>query len=77
MLNYQAAIKRLELVSHGINAAKQNLAAGQERFRLGETTSSIVTDAQKDLTTILKRRVGAAADLMRARANFNYAIGYR
>ena len=76
-LNYKAAMKRLDLVSQGIEAARQNLAAEQERFRLGETTSSIVTDAQKNLTTILRRRSSAAADLMRARANFNYATGYR
>ncbi|MBQ7178275.1 MAG: TolC family protein [Victivallales bacterium] len=76
-LNYKAAMKRLDLVSQGIEAAKQNLAAEQERFRLGETTSSIVTDAQKNLTTILRRQASAAADLMRARANFNYATGYR
>ncbi len=76
-MKYEAARKRLELVSQGIEAAKQNLAAEQERFRLGETTSSIVTDAQKNLTAILRRRVGAAADLMRARVNYNFAAGYR
>ena len=75
-LNHEAAIRRLALVNQGIEAARQNLAAAQERFRLGETTSSIVTDAQKDLTTILRRRVSAAADLLRARIDFNYATGY-
>ena len=76
-LNYRAAITRLELVNQGIAAAQDTVAAEQERFRLGESTSKNVTDAQKNLTTILQRQATAAADLLRARANYLYAIGYR
>lgn len=75
-LNYQAAVNRLQLVNHGIAAAQDTVAAEQERFRLGESTSKNVTDAQKNLTTILHRQTTAAADLLRARANYLYAIGY-
>lgn len=75
-MNYQAALNRLDMVNQGIEAAKQNLAAEQERFRLGESTSSNVTDAQKNLTTILQRQTMATADLLRARANYMYAVGY-
>lgn len=76
-LNYQAAMARLELVNQGIAAAQDTVAAEQERFRLGESTSKNVTDVQKNLTTILQRQTTAAADLLRARANYLYAIGYR
>ena len=76
-LNYQAAQTRLKMVTEGIAAARDTVAAEQERFRLGESTSKNVTDAQKNLTTILHRQTTAAADLLRARANYMYAIGYR
>lgn len=76
-LNYQAALTRLKMVTEGITAARDTVAAEQERFRLGESTSKNVTDAQKNLTAILHRQTTAAADLLRARANYMYAIGYR
>ena len=76
ILNYNTARQRLELVNHGIAAARETVAAEQERFRLGESTSSNVTDAQKNLTSILQRQNTAAADLLRAKANFYHAIGY-
>lgn len=76
ILNFNTASKRLELVNQGITAARETVAAEQERFRLGESTSSNVTDAQKNLTAILQRQNTAAADLLRAKANFMYAVGY-
>jgi outer membrane protein TolC len=76
ILNYNSARQRLELVNHGIAAARETVAAEQERFRLGENTSSNVTDAQKNLTAILQRQNVAAADLLRAKTNFYHAIGY-
>lgn len=75
-MNFKAAQNRLVLVNNGIKAAQQTLAAEQERFRLGECTSSEVTDAQKNLTTILQRQTIATADLLRARANYLFAVGY-
>lgn len=75
-MNFKAALTRLEIVNQGIEAAKETLAAEQERFRLGESTSSNVTDAQKNLTSILQRQTTATADLLRARANYMYATGY-
>jgi outer membrane protein TolC len=77
ILNYESARQRLELVNHGIAAARETVAAELERFRLGESTSSNVTDAQKNLTAILQRQNTAAADLLRAKANFHHAIGYQ
>ena len=76
LLNFKAAKSRLQLVNEGIEAAQNHLAAQQERFRLGEATSTNVTDAQKNLTTILQRQTSATADLLRARANYLYATGY-
>ena len=75
-MNFQAALRRLKMVREGIEAAKQNLASEQERFRLGENTSADVTAAQKNLTTILQREVTASADLLRAHSNYIYAVGY-
>ena len=76
LVNFKAAKNRLQLVNEGIEAAQNHLAAQQERFRLGEATSTNVTDAQKNLTTILQRQTIATADLLRARANYLYATGY-
>lgn len=73
---FDGAMKRLRMVEEGIEAAKNTVAAEQERFRLGESTSSNVTDAQKNLTAILQRQVTATADLLRARANYQFASGY-
>ncbi len=75
-MNFRAASQRLKLVQQGIKAAQETVAAELERFRLGENLSSNVTDAQKNLTSILQRQTTAAADLLRARANFSHAIGY-
>ena len=76
MLNFKGAKNRLAMVNEGIEAARNNLASQQERFRLGEATSTNVTDAQKNLTTILQRQTTATADLLRARAHYMFAIGY-
>ncbi len=73
---HQAAAKRYQLICLGIDAARKNLDAEQERFRQGEGTSTNVTDAQKNFTAILQRQITAAADLLRAYAQYQYAIGY-
>ena len=76
-LQHAAAVSRLDLVNQGIAAAKRTLDAELERFSLGENTSTNVTDAQKNLTAIMQRQSIAAADLLRAKANFRFATGYR
>ncbi len=74
--NLTAAKARLDIVRLGIEAAEKTLEAELERFKLGQTTSSVVTDAQKDLTSLKQRRTAAAADFLRAWANLRYASGY-
>ncbi|MBO7535399.1 MAG: TolC family protein, partial [Victivallales bacterium] len=74
--NFRTALSRIDIVSKGIEASQKTLAAEQERFRLGEGTSSNVTDAQKELTSLQQRRTSAAADLLRAKTNYLFAIGY-
>lgn len=74
--NLTTARNRLEIVNKGIEAAEKTLEAEQERFKLGQSTSSVVTDAQKDLTSLKQRRTSAAADLLRAWTNLQYATGY-
>ncbi|MBP5674381.1 MAG: TolC family protein [Victivallales bacterium] len=74
--NFRTAQTRIEIVNKGIEASQKTLEAEQERFRLGEGTSSNVTDAQKELTSLQQRRTSAAADLLRAKTNYQFAIGY-
>ncbi len=74
--NYKSALERLKIINAGVEAARQTVAANQERFRLGEGSSKDVLDAQKNLTTVLQRQTAAAAALLRARADLNYAMGY-
>lgn len=74
--NFRTALTRIDIVSKGIEASQKTLEAEQERFRLGEGTSSNVTDAQKELTSLQQRRTSAAADLLRAKTNYLFAVGY-
>jgi|LSQX01.3.fsa_nt_gb outer membrane protein TolC len=74
--NFKTALTRIEIVSQGIQASERTVTAERERFRLGEGTSSSVTDAQKELTSLQHKRTSAAADLLRAKANFLFASGY-
>ena len=74
--NLTTARNRLDIVNKGIEAAEKTLEAEQERFKLGQSTSSVVTDAQKDLTSLKQRLNSAAADLLRAWANLQYSTGY-
>lgn len=75
-LNYRSARLRVELVRQGMEAARQTVEAEQERFRLGEGASKDVLDAQKNLTILLQRLTAAAADLLRAKASYDHAVGY-
>lgn len=72
----RAAIRRLRLVGEAVKAAQSTLEAEQERFRLGESTSAIVLDAQKELNNILLRQSAAAAEVLQANAELQYALGY-
>ena len=64
-------METIDEVYGGSNKADIGTAA---LFNAG--TSSNVTDAQKNFTTILQRQITAAADLLRAYAQYQYAIGY-
>ncbi len=75
-LNYLSAQRRIEIISKGMQAARETVSAEQERFRLGEGSSTDVLDAQKNLTVILQRLTIASADLLRAKAQYQYASGF-
>ena len=75
-LRLETAQARLELVNAGVDAARQTVAAEQERFKLGEGNSHAVLEAQKNLTAILLRQNAATAELLRALSDYNFACGY-
>lgn len=75
-LRVESARKRLGFTREAAVAASATLAAEQERFRLGESTSTIVLDAQKELNAIYLRQNAAAAELLSANAELQYALGY-
>ena len=75
-LNFASAHKRLILISNGLRAAQATLEAEQERFRLGEGSSTDVLDAQKNLTVMLLRQTLAAAERQKAKCSYFYACGY-
>ncbi len=75
--DFESARRQLALVTEAVRDARQNLAAEEERFRLGEGRSRNVLDAQKDLTNAIQRQTRTAAALLRAHADFFYAVGYR
>jgi len=75
-LNYISAQRRIEIISKGMQAARETVSSEQERFRLGEGSSTDVLDAQKNLTVILQRLTVASADLLRAKAQYRYASGF-
>jgi len=73
---YASLVGRMKLLVQAKEAAQQTVSAEDERFRLGEGTSRNALDAQKDLTTALNRQATAAADILRALADYRYAAGY-
>lgn len=75
-LRLEAARRRLELVNAGVEAARQTVAAEQERFKMGEGNSHAVLEAQKNLTATLLRQNSATAELLRALSDYHYACGY-
>ncbi len=75
-LNFSSAQRRIEIISRGMQAARETVSAEQERFRLGEGSSVDVLDAQKNLTVILQRLTIASADLLRAKSQYQYACGF-
>jgi len=74
--DYKAAREELNLVTEAVEEARRNLAAEGERFRLGTGRSRNVLDAQKDLTNVIQRQTVIAARLLRAWADYLYAMGY-
>ena len=75
-LRLRTARTRLALVSAGVEAARQTVAAEQERFKLGEGNSHAVLEAQKNLTATLLRQNAAATELLKALSDYNFASGY-
>ncbi|MBQ4479443.1 MAG: TolC family protein [Victivallales bacterium] len=75
-LRLEAARRRLELVADGVEAARQTVAAEQERFKMGEGNSHAVLEAQKNLTATLLRQNAASAELLRALSDYDFACGY-
>ncbi|MBP5300177.1 MAG: TolC family protein [Victivallales bacterium] len=75
-LRVESARERLKLVNDGVEAARQTVAAEQERFKLGEGNSHAVLEAQKNLTAILLRQNNAATELLRALSDYHFACGY-
>jgi outer membrane protein TolC len=73
---YSTLMERLKLLEQAKEAAQRTVTAEDERFRLGEGTSRNALDAQKDLTNALNRQARAAADILRALADYRYAAGY-
>lgn len=72
---FSSARDRLALVLGGVADARNALDAEDERFRLGEGRSRNVLDAQKELTAAIRRSITAAADVVRAYADWIYATG--
>lgn len=73
---FEAAQKRMAFIHEAVSAAQATVDAEQERFRLGESTSTIVLDAQKVLNSTLLRQNTVAAELLTAYAELQYALGY-
>jgi len=72
---FDAAARRLDLIVEAVETARATLAAENERFQLGDGTSRQTLDAQKDLTDVIRRRNDIAAELLRARFRWTYAVG--
>ena len=73
--DFGAASARLKLMSAAVQDARDALGAEEERFRLGDGTSRQVLDAQKDLTAAIRRQNDIAADVLRVRSVYLYAVG--
>jgi len=71
-----AAQQRLELGHEAVANARAAMDAEAERFRLGESRSRDVLDAQKDLTTAERLQTRIAAELLRAYADYRHAGGF-
>lgn len=72
---FEAALRRLELIGEAVETARAALSAENERFQLGEGTSRQTLDAQKDLTDVIRRRNDIAAELLRAFFRWAHAVG--
>lgn len=73
---FDYARKRLAELTGAVGSAKENLAAEQERFKLGEGRSRNVLDAQKDITKAERAQAVAAARILRAWSDHEWANGY-
>ena len=72
---YAGASGRLDLASEAIEEARKTLASEEARFNLGEGTSRNVLDAQKDLTTAVRRGIVVARSVVDALVELCHAAG--
>lgn len=68
--------KRLAEATKAVASATKNLAAEQERFRLGVARSRHVLDAQKDVTAARRAQTLAAVGVFAAWSDYRFATGY-
>ncbi len=73
---YLNAASRLRKSQKAVEAARRNLTAENERFRLGEARSRDVLDAQNDVTRAELRQIEAAADVRSAFSEAFHSLGY-
>ena len=69
------AAARLSLAAEAIDEAGKTLASEEQRFNLGEGTSRNVLDAQKDLTTAVRRGIVVARSVVNALVELCHAAG--
>ncbi len=72
---FRSAELRLKLATAAVGDAQAASAAEEERFRLGDGSSRLVLDSQKDLTDAVRRQNDIVTALLRARTAYRYAAG--
>ena len=72
---FAGAAGRLSLAAEAIEEAGKTLASEEQRFNLGEGTSRNVLDAQKDLTTAVRRGIVVARSVVNALVELCHAAG--
>lgn len=72
---FAGAAARLSLAAEAIDEAGKTLASEEQRFNLGEGTSRNVLDAQKDLTTAVRRGIVVARSVVNALVELCHAAG--
>lgn len=73
--HFRTARGRLSFAREAVQEAEQALLAETNRFQLGQSRNRDVLDAQIDLTNAIRREAAAAADTLRAMADWLHAGG--